>query len=59
MSHAYGDSKPDTAEERREKVAKVNLTLWDLVRSDAPWVLVEEGSILGYFDWVSGRCQCS
>jgi len=50
-SQGYGGPK-ETVRERQEKVAALNLSLRDLWDSSKPWVLVENGSILGYFDWV-------
>ena len=43
--------------ERRRKVKDLNLSVWDLLNTSKPWVLVENGSILGYFDWVPEKLR--
>jgi hypothetical protein len=48
----YGGAH-ETASEREEKVKKLNLSVVDLFDTSRPWLLVTNGSLLGYFDFVS------
>jgi hypothetical protein len=52
MSHSYGGQK-ETKKELEKKVQELNLSVMDLFDWSKPWVLVPNGSILGFFDWVS------
>lgn len=51
MSAHYG-GKQESTEEMKKKVQKLNISVGDLFDSSKPWILVPNGSILGYFDWV-------
>lgn len=42
----------ESHEERHAKLKALDLSVFDLFDTSKPWVLVENGSILGYFDWV-------
>jgi hypothetical protein len=49
----YGGAH-ETASEREENVKKfLNLSVVDLFDTSRPWLLVANGSLLGYFDFVS------
>jgi len=39
------------------KIDDLNINLWSLFDSMKPWILVDNGSILGYFDWVPARLR--
>jgi hypothetical protein len=51
MSEQYGGPH-ETRQERERKIHSLNLKISDLFDTSKPWVLVENGSLLGYFDWV-------
>jgi hypothetical protein len=55
-SGGYGGPR-ESQDERRKKLSALNLSLFDLLDPSNPWVLVENGSILGYFDWVPKRLR--
>jgi hypothetical protein len=42
---------------RKKMVKELNLSVADLFDTSKPWVLVENGSILGYFDWVPKKLR--
>lgn len=42
----------ESKEERKRKIKALNLSVFDLFNPSKPWVLVENGSMLGYFNWV-------
>jgi hypothetical protein len=52
MSEQYGGQQ-QTNEELKDKVRKLNVSVSDLFDLSKPWVLVPNGSLLGFFDWVS------
>jgi hypothetical protein len=51
MAEQYGGPH-ESKKEREKKVHSLNLHIKDLFDSSKPWVLVPNGSLLGYFDWV-------
>eukprot|EP00542_Grammatophora_oceanica_P018178 CAMPEP_0194049706 /NCGR_PEP_ID=MMETSP0009_2-20130614/30846_1 /TAXON_ID=210454 /ORGANISM="Grammatophora oceanica, Strain CCMP 410" /LENGTH=139 /DNA_ID=CAMNT_0038695921 /DNA_START=103 /DNA_END=519 /DNA_ORIENTATION=- len=51
MSQRYG-GKAETKEETQARLRSVDISVSDLFDADKPWVLVPNGSLLGYFDWV-------
>lgn len=57
MSSGQYGGKPESADETREKQQQLlrSLSFRDFLDPDKPWVMVPEGSLLGYFDWVSER----
>ena len=48
----YGGAH-ETASEREKRVKKLNLAVGDLFDTSRSWLLVDNGSLLGYFDFVS------
>lgn len=52
MAEQYG-GRHESLEERDKRVHSLGLFIGDLFDTQKKWVLVENGSLLGYFDWVS------
>jgi len=48
----YGKEVMTDEEREAARKRKPELTLWDFANPRGPWVLVPEGSLMGYFDWV-------
>jgi hypothetical protein len=40
-----------------ERMKRLNLSILDLLNPEKHWILVDKGSILGYFDWVPEKSQ--
>ena len=55
-SAGYAGPRESSAE-RQKKLKVLNLSLLDLLDTSKPWVLVEDGSILGYFDFVPKKLR--
>jgi hypothetical protein len=51
-SEQYGGQQ-QTNEELKDKIQKLHVSVSDLFDISKPWVLVPNGSLLGFFDWVS------
>jgi hypothetical protein len=46
------DETQESKSDRAKRIKRLNLSIFDLLDPQKPWVVVENGSILGYFDWV-------
>lgn len=55
--HGGYDGPQETKEERRKKIDALNISVRSLFDPSQPWILVENGSILGYFDWVPAHLR--
>jgi hypothetical protein len=55
-SASYAGPRESDAD-RKKMVKELKLSVTDLFDMSKPWVLVDNGSILGYFDWVPKKLR--
>jgi hypothetical protein len=50
-------SSQETTNEENLRRFREEHSIWDLLDSSKPWVLVEDGSLMGYFNWVPANLR--